>query len=73
MKQGETRDQTILPPTVILGEQERVIFIVGDVGLCGNHISPEGEGRGRGADLPSSSLIKEKHLFQTAISRELCD
>ena len=62
MKQGETRDQTILPPTVILGEQERVIYIVGDVGLCGNHISPRGGGEG-----------EEKHLFQTAISRELCD
>ena len=44
MKQGETRDQTILPPTVILGEQERVIYIVGDVGLYGNHISSGGGG-----------------------------
>ena len=47
MKQGETRDQTILPPTVILGKQERVIFIVGDVGLCGNHISSGGRGGGQ--------------------------
>ena len=46
MKMGETRDQTILPPTVILGEQERVIYIVGDVGFCGNHISPGGGGGG---------------------------
>ena len=35
MKLGERRDQTILPPTVILGEHGRVIYIVGDVGLCG--------------------------------------
>ena len=35
MKLGARRDQTILPPTVVLGEHGRVIYIVGDVGLCG--------------------------------------